>query len=544
MSTPAGMNRATWLLYLFHRWSGIVLCLILALWFFSGFFMMYVEFPQLTRPERLQGTPVLPYSAVRITPAEAVARLTAEDFRVVGTPSRNREIVDPKRDSEGGALEFRDVSLGSHPGGRPAYVFTPENGAQPRVVLADSGEVLRNVDAEMALSAAREFAARAGLKAEASRLEYRGAVQTDQWSVSSALNGHRPLHVVSLGDERGTVLYVSSTTGQVVRDTATRERVLNYFGAVTHWIYPTVLRQFPDAWEWVVDTLAVAAALTALAGLWIAALRWRFRRRPGQSRIPYRGLMRWHYITGAIFGVIVVTWALSGWFSLNPGQINPSRSPTPAQKELFSGTRLPLESYHLPEIENLPDDVREMQVMQFQGQPFWLATLGSGDTRLVSAAPAGTLLVRPETVALMELAPRLMPDARLSRQRVLTEYDDYYYSRHPEYGGKELPVIRVEFADEARTWFHIDPKTGQVLEKSTSTNRLFRWLYNGLHSFDIRWLWERRPLWDIVVITLCGGGLLLSVIGVIAGVRRLRWDIARNRAARRAAARAAPARSL
>ncbi len=47
------------LLYLFHRWAGIVLCLILALWFFSGFFMMYVEFPTLSRAERLHGEPPL-----------------------------------------------------------------------------------------------------------------------------------------------------------------------------------------------------------------------------------------------------------------------------------------------------------------------------------------------------------------------------------------------------------------------------------------------------------------------------------------------------
>lgn len=534
MGTPAGMNRATWLLYLFHRWAGIVLCLILALWFFSGFFMMYVEFPQLTRPERLSGAPVLEFSAVRLTPAEAAARLTPDDFKVVGTPSRNEPVT---RDLGGGALEFRDVSLASHLG-RPAYVFSPENGAQPRAVLADSGEVLRIIDAPMALAAASEFAQRAGLteRRDAPRLEYRGTVQTDQWSVSSALNAHRPLHVVSLEDARGTVLYVSSTTGQVVRDTDTRERVLNYFGAVTHWIYPTALRQYPDAWEWVVDILAAVAAVMAIAGLWIAVLRWRFKRRPGQSRIPYRGLMRWHYISGAIFGVIVVTWAVSGLFSLNPGQINPSRSPTAAQKALFAGAPLPLASYHLPETGNLPDDVREMQLMQYRGQPFWLTTRGSGETRLVSATAAGHLVVRPETVELLQLAPQLMPGVPVARHRVLTSYDDYYYSRHPERGGKELPVIRVEFADEARTWFHIDPRTGQLLERSTSTNRLFRWLYNGLHSFDIRWLWERRPLWDIVVITLCGGGLLLSVIGVIAGVRRLRWDIARNRSLRRASA--------
>jgi hypothetical protein len=60
-----------------------------------------------------------------------------------------------------------------------------------------------------------------------------------------------------------------------------------------------------------------------------------------------------------------------------------------------------------------------------------------------------------------------------------------------------------------------------VLEKSVRFNRAYRWLYNGLHSWDIRWLWERRPLWDIVVITFSLGGVCLSVLGVVVGVRRL-----------------------
>ncbi len=125
-------------------------------------------------------------------------------------------------------------------------------------MFADTGEVVRQVDASLALKAAALYATRAGLaRAEdTARFQHTGIVQTDQWSVSAALNPHRPLHVIALNDAHGTMLYVSSTTGQVVRDTNTQERVLNYFGAVTHWIYPTVLRQYPDAWEWVVDILA------------------------------------------------------------------------------------------------------------------------------------------------------------------------------------------------------------------------------------------------------------------------------------------------
>jgi hypothetical protein len=520
------MHRATWLLYLFHRWAGIVLCLILALWFFSGVFMMYVDFPQQLRAERLKGEAPLDAAAVRLSPGEAARRLVPADFRIQGTPSRNEELEQMPPIP----LSFRDISLASYLG-RPAYTFTPENGAQPRTVFADTGDVLRDIDARLAIRAAADFAVRSGLigSEETSRLLYRGIVQTDQWSVSSALNGHRPLHVISLGDEHDTELYVSSRTGQVVRDTNARERALNYLGSVTHWIYPTVLRKYPDAWEWVVDILAAVASIMAVAGMWIALSRWRFKRRPGQSRIPYRGLMRWHYITGAIFGVIVVTWAFSGLLSLNPGNLNPSRTPTRAQKQVLGGPPLPLDAWQPPGAAHLPADVRELKTLQYRGQPLWLATMGNGGTRLV-AGGTGAHFDAPQIVALAKLAPELMPAVPVAQVQVLDKYDDYYYSRNPERGEKPLPVIRVQFADSGHTWFHIDVATGQLLDRTTSTNRVFRWLYNGLHSLDIRWLWERRPLWDIVVITLCGGGLFLSIIGVIAGIRRLRFDLARSQA--------------
>jgi len=421
MRARGGLEHATWLLYLFHRWAGIVLCLILALWFFSGFFMMYVDFPQLQRGERLKGEAALDVSAIRLTPADAAARLTAADFRVAGTPSRN----EPAKPAAL-PLEFREVSLASYLG-RPSYTFTPENGAQARSVLADNGEVVRDIDPRRAIEAAADFAVRSEWidAADTARLQHVDVVQTDQWSVSSALNAHRPLHVIALGDEPGTVLYVSSTTGQVVRDTNARERLLNYFGSVTHWIYPTVLRKYPDAWEWVVDIAAAIASIMAIAGLVIATLRWRFKRRPGQSRIPYRGLMRWHYITGAIFGVIVITWAFSGLLSLNPANLNPSRTPSAAQKQVLAGKPLPLSAYQLPAADGVPADVREMKILQYRGQPLWLATLADGETRILADKQASAGFVRPNLPELIALLPQLMPGSPMASQVLLTEYDDY-----------------------------------------------------------------------------------------------------------------------
>lgn len=74
-------------LFLLHRWAGIVLCLFFALWFVSGIFMMYVEFPQLTNVERLAGSSRLDFSTATLAPGAAASRLQPGDFATKATPS-------------------------------------------------------------------------------------------------------------------------------------------------------------------------------------------------------------------------------------------------------------------------------------------------------------------------------------------------------------------------------------------------------------------------------------------------------------------------
>ena len=103
-----------------------------------------------------------------------------------------------------------------------------------------------------------------------------------------------------------------------------------------------------------------------------------------------------------------------------------------------------------------------------------------------------------------------LPDVPIVEQQLLTEYDSYYYSRGRQ---TPLPVLRVKFDDPAETWVYIDPEMSQVLAQIHRLNRVERWLYNGLHSLDFAFWYDRRPLWDIGMIALCLGGLASSGIG-------------------------------
>jgi hypothetical protein len=103
----------------------------------------------------------------------------------------------------------------------------------------------------------------------------------------------------------------------------------------------------------------------------------------------------------------------------------------------------------------------------------------------------------------------------VGEKRILTQYDAYYLDRH---GKRPLPVLFVRLSDPEATQLYIDQRTGRVVgQHSKASSFVTRWLYHGLHSLDFPWLYNHRPAWDIVVLSLMLGGLSLCVTSIIMG---------------------------
>jgi hypothetical protein len=58
-----------------------------------------------------------------------------------------------------------------------------------------------------------------------------------------------------------------------------------------------------------------------------------------------------------------------------------------------------------------------------------------------------------------------------------------------------------------------------------------RWLYHGLHSLDLPWLYNYRPAWDIVVIAFMLGGTALCVTSLVLAWRVVGRTVSRSFAA-------------
>ena len=104
--------------------------------------------------------------------------------------------------------------------------------------------------------------------------------------------------------------------GRWILKSTWQERFWGWFGSVTHWLYPTLLRQNGPLWSQVVIWSAIVGTFLTAFGIYIGISQ--FKRRRSGDWSPYKGIAWWHHYLGLIFGLLTLTWLVSGLFSMNP----------------------------------------------------------------------------------------------------------------------------------------------------------------------------------------------------------------------------------
>jgi hypothetical protein len=493
-----------------HRWIGVALAVLFAMWFTSGIVMMYWSYPEVGEEERLARQAPLRPADVRVTVEDAYARL--------------------KRDEAPAQVLLTRFD------GRPIYRFDggrPDDGDSPSMVYADDGSVQRAVTADMSDRAAAQWVGRPLRDAQKTTVPV-----VDQWTIG--VRAAFPLQKYAWPG--GEQVYVDGEKASIVQYTTTASRFWSWLGAIPHWIYFTPIRRDPRRWFDVIVWTSGVGTFVALSGLVIAVSmlspRRRYRHGGTPTSIPYRGWKRWHTIVGLCFGVIAATWVFSGLLSMGPFATveaivermvpaerpadpdHPRPGPVALVEEFSASAPLMLSAFVdrpvAAALAAVPDfEVKELELSVFDGRPIYLATNGAGDTRVipVQGEPARTLDVDAVMRRVRDVAGASLMDVRL-----MNEYDAYYLDRTHQ---RPLPVIMAQLDDGARTRYYIDPRTASIVGSYSRRGWVDRWLYHGLHSLDFPWLYKHRPLWDIVVLTLLVGGNALCVTSIVLAWRVL-----------------------
>jgi hypothetical protein len=478
-----------------HRWLGVALALNVFVWFASGIGMMYWDFPSVSSSDRLARSPALDVAAIHVSLADA--------FDTVGFDS---------------ADEARVETLD----GRPVYRL--RNGRTARIVYADTREMRRAGSREQADRIAAQWSGQ-----HIAAATVRGADEIDQWTVQLPVARLRPVWQYTWPD--GEQVYVSQATGEVIQYTTRASRLGAYVGAIPHWLYVTPLRKHGPLWSRMVIALAASATLVAALGLTIGMWTFSPSRRYWHAgmpvRIPYRGWKRWHAILGLLLGVAAMTWAFSGMLSMDPFPLPGDPPQTGHIEETLRGT-IQRDTFDaltpaaaLASLGNAK--VKQLDCVLVGAQPLYVATLESGDTRIISlTGVARSSFEVPQIAALVAAA--VLPDEVAGATR-LDAYDRYYLDRRR---GRPLPVVLVRLGDRGASRFYIDPKTARLVGVYHARNWVTRWLYHGLHSLDFPWLYRYRPLWDVIV-----GGFMLGGTALCCTSLVLAWQVLARTLSRR-----------
>jgi len=484
-----------------HRWLGAALCALFAVWFSSGIVMSFQGYPDYSPEDRLRAATSLRLAA----PAQLVPALLT---RVPGTSANDARL--------------------SMLGAIPAWRIDTEQG-HTKMLHADTGAPLVLSDREVIAAAL----ANAGIFRldPAARIER--LFQPDQWTLYPSVRAALPLLHVSANDAAETELYVSLLRAEVVQKTTGRSRLVAWCGAIPHWLYLRVLVTSRGVWRQLVICLAAAAVIACVAGIVLGVWNWRPRRRyransNEASSIPYRTTwLRLHHLLGLSFGSVAFSYVFSGMLSLQPFGWAGSN---PVSKDLrfrLSGGPLVPSRFTLPLQDALQAcrehvDVKEIVLAQVGTVPFYLCLQSIGRSRVVRADQQQAV-VREQVSAELVKAAIGSTGSIGPHFDTLYAYDSYYRPNH-FYPALALPVLRVRWHDSVDTWDYVDLTTARFVRRFTTTTRLERWLYNGLHSLDFSWLYNRRWLWHSVVVAFCMGGFSLSCSGVILALRWLKRE--------------------
>ena len=470
-----------------HRWIGISVCIMVMIWFISGLVLAYVPFPKMSAQEKLGYLQPLDWGQIRVSPGAALAAAGVSEF-----PQNLR-------------LEMS--------GSRPVYRIKNWD-RHNLTVAADTGERLEGFSGMAALAIVRQqlSAPQATLKA--------ANLDSDQWTMTGYWNKERPFHVIALNDPQGSEYYVSVATGEVVFGTHRTQRVLNWLGAIPHWLYFESLRRYTHegVWAWSIYIVAGASIFVSLSGLWIGISRMRLRMRyTNGSWTPFTGWMKWHHVTGIAGGVFLALWIISGFFTMYPGGFLEQREMETAEFQRYAGSERPEFAFDaLANIEGAARRASRATLRYVGGRPIVVL---ENHAALPLVIDARTGAPAPLSIGQIAAAAKnILPDAKLVSAAYLEHGDEYW---HSAYHRKKTPIVRVVFDDPEATWFHIDPESGEVLGLLNKTGRVDRWTVVAIHDVDLNWLLTRRPLWDVILFASTIPGILIAISTLVISYRRL-----------------------
>ncbi len=476
-----------WFMFSVHRWTGFVMSLLFVMWFISGVVMVYHSFPKPKTQAYFQKQKALSLKDCILSPASVIeghpgSSLTLEMFNdkpVYRLPGKTSQMFDTATLTPIDSID--------------------ENGSAQLIQTVYSSPVKK-----------REI-----------------LTDYDSWIPWSHYKAHFPIYKYWLDDASHTQVYVSGTNGHIVQETTRFSRWMARIGAIPHWLYFKQLRLNAPLWVDVVIWLSCIGCFVCVSGVVAGLVRFKRKRRANAFDVsPYKkAALRWHHLSGLVFGVFVFTFILSGLMSL-----------ADLPSWLFSKEQ-PIDYYRLWQADELTVDevgtgfsevlkhradnsVKRIVCRKQMERCFYEVytnTLQTPEYYMVQSRQVTSLQPLSESCLHSFLQSRL-PDVLYS----ILFVDDYSTLVRSKKHTAASAGYEIKLDDAFQTRLIVDAQTGKLEKVINNVSKWQWWLYQGLHTFKFGWFAKLEWIRQAWIILLSLGGTGVSVTALVLSYRLIK----------------------
>jgi uncharacterized iron-regulated membrane protein len=486
-----------------HRWLGILTCIGILLWAFSG-----ISHPIMSR---LQPSPAA-FSA----PSAQFDLSEALDIKSVLDQYSITKIAHISLAQFDGVSYYR-VNIDHH---EPARYFNTV-----------SGEELYQGDAAYAQYLAKHFT---GKKAEdITKVELITSFNQDYHEVNRLL----PVWRVTFSNDQHLRAYIDTE----------QSRLATLVNDTRYWL--TKLFQFGHNWSflerapvWQVSIAAIvlcAVLISAFSGLYLY-----FMLGKAKQRLADKKMRCWHRRLGFIVSFSTLIFASSGLFHLIMSYQQQKAAITIAVESVSVNL---LDNSIWREIVSKP--LAKLDLISHDNHLYWhilpLSTEGQNQMPIAQVAVLANEAVHkahtPQAGMMKKITPYLLPAEGNTIKSTIKSVEDFAKAKalsiasangseiesatwvtqfKNEYGFifKRLPVIKVQMKDLDNTRYYIEPVTGALSAKVRDIDGIEGFIFAYLHKWSFEFI--NKDLRDILVSLFALANIVVALLGLVLFYRR------------------------
>jgi len=464
-----------------HRLLGTAISIFFLMWFITGLVLVYKSFPNISKAEKYDKLETLPGQTADIQ--EIIARIPA-------------------------GSNIQDINIKQFQG---QTLYTLKTKDSTYVMCADTTQNVKPIDHNAIQSVIKRWIDAPVVKIDTLH-------KRDQWIMYSSYKRKMPIYKYQFDDDAKHQLYIAANTAEVLQLTNKNERLWAYIGAIPHKLYFPFLRRNTSAWIHTLTTFGIILLIVSITGFYIGIKISRKRyKTTRQLSSPYRKrTYRWHHIGGLIFGIFIITWSISAAMALQrvPQCIVKTHNNIRINSKKIRGKHLTPDKYILDyrTLFQTYTNIKEISWNHYQDTPIYTITAGDKIKHIDASTTEPKELYLQED-QINKTIHKIHGDNVEYSISLINEYDNYYMSLDND---RPLPVYKIEIADKDKSTYYINPRTGK--HKYVNQNKRARkWVFSGLHYFNIKYLADHPALWTAIMWILCLGGIVVTGTGVIMG---------------------------